>query len=427
MEPHFNELKGIKSFPIDCDNSAVYFPFFYSFILQSLNGVFVNGSKIKANEPYPIISGDKIAFGIAVGNSGTPEFEYVFHQSPLDFNLKRARVGDSDGTINEKKRKYDANVYLKDECSQGSSSVFEEQITVQENRIKELTDALLLKEQAHTDLALTLEKKEQDLLQKLEQQREELEFKKLEAERQLQSLLEQQLIEKEDVLRKNFEERIKAVETERDLVEKNLQKELNDKLTEKDETYKDELEKQREALNTILNQMRVERENREIEMSRNQELLSNMKSMKENERHLGSCLEELKRQIQQKGEDLVRQEEITKKAEEEGKRAVLSQMEDEFTCMICHELFIDAVTLACAHSFCEMCLRAWIKKKKECPVCRGRISGRAVKSIVLDSAIRKMVENADNETKQNRDQLILQRHALREAEQGIPYIIIVDK
>jgi len=44
----------------------------------------------------------------------------------------------------------------------------------------------------------------------------------------------------------------------------------------------------------------------------------------------------------------------------------------------------------------------------------------------LDSAIRKMIENADNETKQNREQLIVQRHALREAEQGISYIIIVD-
>jgi len=101
-------------------------------------------------------------------------------------------------------------------------------------------------------------------------------------------------------------------------------------------------------------------------------------------------------------------------------------MEDEFTCMICHELFIDSVTLTCAHSFCEMCLRSWMKKKKECPVCRGKITGKAVRSVVLDSAIRKMIENADNETKQNREQLIVQRHALREAEQGISYIIIVD-
>lgn len=393
--------------------------------MQSLNGVFVNGCKIKPNEPYPIVSGDKIAFGIAVGNSKAPEFEYLFHEVAQDCSLKRGRLNDEVGTSNGKKRKCDA-VYLNDNCSQKVESAFEERINIQENKIKELTAALSSKEQAHNNLAVTLEKKEQDLLEKLEKQREELETEKIEAERHLQDLLEQQLVEKENILKKNFEERLKAVELERDVVERNLQKELNDRLTEKDETYKEELEKQKEALNKILLEMKVERENREIEMVRNQELLNNLKSVKENEKHLGSCLEELKRQIQEKDEDLLRQEEITKKAEEDGKKAMLSQMEDEFTCMVCHELFVDAVTLPCAHSFCEMCLRSWMKKKKECPVCRGRITGRAVKSIVLDSAISKMIENADIETKQNRQQLLQQRNALKEAEQGIPYIIIVD-
>ena len=389
----------------------------------------MNGVRIESNEPYPILSGDKIAFGIAVGTNKDPEFEYIFHQVPQEYNLKR-RTSDGEGSCIPKRRKCETNECLQEGSPPGGSYInptFEGLIEIQEKRIKELTEQLLSEEQAHSDLALTLEKKEQDLATKLKIQREELEAEKLVAERKLQSLLEQQLKEKENILKANFEERIKAVEDERDLVEKNLQKELSIKLTEKDETYRVELEKQKEALNEILSEMKSERENREFEMSKNHELLNNLKSMKENEMHLGSCLEELKRQIQSKDEELSKQEEITRKAEEDGKKAVLSQMEDEFTCMICHELFVDSVTLSCAHSFCEMCLRSWMKKKKECPVCRGRIVGRAVKSVVLDSAICRMIENADNETKQNREQLVLQRRALREAEQGIPYIIIVDK
>ena len=388
--------------------------------------MFVNGVRIESNEPYQILSGDKIAFGIAVGTNKDPEFEYIFHQVPQEYNLKRTRVSDGEGSSIEKRRKCETNV-----CVQGGgnhdNSTFEERILIQEKRIKELTEQLSSEEQAHADLALTLERKEQDLSTQLELQREELEVEKLEAERKLQSLLEQQLKDKENILKANFEERIKAVEAERNLVEENLQKELSSRLTEKDETYRGELEKQKEALDKILNEMKIERENRELEMSKNEELLNNLRSMKENEKHLGSCLEELKRQIQNKDQELSKQEEIMKKAEEDGKKAVLLQMEDEFTCMVCHELFVDSVTLTCAHSFCEMCLRSWMKKKKECPVCRGRITGKAVKSVVLDSAINKMIENADNETKQNREQLVQERRALREAEQGISYVIIVDE
>ncbi len=120
----------------------------------------------------------------------------------------------------------------------------------------------------------------------------------------------------------------------------------------------------------------------------------------------------------------MQQQDVVKNAEETGKRSVLHQMEDEFTCMICHELFVDAVTLSCAHSFCEMCLRSWIRRKNDCPVCRKKINGKAVKSLVLDNAINKMIENADSETRQSRLSLLSERNALKQAEQGISYIII---
>ena len=394
-----------------------------------MNGVYVNGIKIKASSSYPLLSGDKVVFGRALAGSQSAEFEYVFQEIPVTNQLKRSRNDPNIEMACERKRKREEEESRKNEARAVQlqrESVFEEQIKLQEDRIQQLSSELTRKEEAHNDLAVTLEKKEQDLAEQLEKQREQLQLEKLEAEKKLQNLLEQQLIEKECILKENFDEKIKALENERSEVEKNLQKELSDKLSEKDETYREELEKQRETLNRILSEMETERQNREIEMLKNQELLNNLKSAEENEKHLGSCLEELRRQIQEKEQDLKRQEEITKKAEEDGKRCVLQQMEDEFTCMICHELFVHAVTLACAHSFCEMCLRSWMKRKKECPVCRNRIAGRAVKSVVLDSAISKMIENADSDTKQNRARLIAQRNALREAEQGkgITYIII---
>ena len=48
-----------------------------SFSLQSLNGVFLNGTRIQGSKPFVLKSGDKLAFGVGV-ESSPPEFEYVF-------------------------------------------------------------------------------------------------------------------------------------------------------------------------------------------------------------------------------------------------------------------------------------------------------------------------------------------------------------
>lgn len=42
-------------------------------------------------------------------------------------------------------------------------------------------------------------------------------------------------------------------------------------------------------------------------------------------------------------------------------------------CIICFEVLVDAKKLECAHSFCYDCLLKWMKKGKECPVCRRHI------------------------------------------------------
>ncbi len=212
-----------------------------------------------------------------------------------------------------------------------------------------------------------------------------------------------------------FDDKMKSLVKERDEVERNLQKDLDKRLTEKDTKHNEELEKQKLELNKILAEMEIERKSREAEILRNQELLDNLKNAEENEKKLGSCLEELRRQIHEKDEDLQKQHDTMKQAEETGKRSVLVQMEDEFTCMICHELFIKAVTLPCAHSFCESCLESWLKIKKDCPVCRKHLHKKQkfVKSLVLDNAVSKILENADDEVKQRRETMIKERSAAK--------------
>jgi hypothetical protein len=46
--------------------------------------------------------------------------------------------------------------------------------------------------------------------------------------------------------------------------------------------------------------------------------------------------------------------------------------QDSPTCSICLDLIIlkKAFTLQCSHTFHEKCINKWLKKKRECPICR---------------------------------------------------------
>ncbi|XP_023227391.1 E3 ubiquitin-protein ligase RNF8-like [Centruroides sculpturatus] len=85
-------------------------------------------------------------------------------------------------------------------------------------------------------------------------------------------------------------------------------------------------------------------------------------------------------------------------------------MESELICSICTELFIEAITLNCSHSFCKMCIQLWKKNKKKqvCPVCRTSIKTETP-ALTINNIIDKMVENLDSEMKEKRKQLIDER------------------
>ena len=69
---------------------------------------------------------------------------------------------------------------------------------------------------------------------------------------------------------------------------------------------------------------------------------------------------------------------------------------------------IQATTLNCTHSFCAFCIDEWMKRKKNCPVCRTPVTSQA-RAIVLDSYIEKMVSCFSDEMKERREQIIKER------------------
>uniref|UniRef100_A0A8C1Z0Z4 E3 ubiquitin-protein ligase CHFR n=1 Tax=Cyprinus carpio TaxID=7962 RepID=A0A8C1Z0Z4_CYPCA len=107
--------------------------------------------------------------------------------------------------------------------------------------------------------------------------------------------------------------------------------------------------------------------------------------------------------------------EVTKEEKEKAKaqkEEVVTQMtevlESELQCSICSELFIEAVTLNCAHSFCQHCIREWRKRKDKCPMCWQTITSQT-RSLVLDNCIDRMVENLSADMRERRLALINER------------------
>ncbi|XP_044025994.1 E3 ubiquitin-protein ligase rnf8 isoform X2 [Siniperca chuatsi] len=110
--------------------------------------------------------------------------------------------------------------------------------------------------------------------------------------------------------------------------------------------------------------------------------------------------------------------EVTKEEKEKAraqKDEVVTQvtevLENELQCIICSELFIEAVILNCAHSFCCHCIKQWRKKKDECPICRQAIQSQT-RCLALDNCINSMVENLSLDMKARRQTLITERKAV---------------
>ena len=135
------------------------------------------------------------------------------------------------------------------------------------------------------------------------------------------------------------------------------------------------------------------------------QVMAAQNSMEQEKHKLLSSIEALKSELAAKNELIAKKKDDEKKEKEETN--LVSSMVEEFTCVICQELFVSAHTLPCSHSFCEWCIKEWMKtkKRKECPICRKTISSNPVHSLVLDNAISKMELKLSSKEKQEREEL----------------------
>ncbi|CAB3995002.1 E3 ubiquitin- ligase RNF8-like [Paramuricea clavata] len=391
---------------------------------NSLNGVFLNGQKLPPNISQEIKPGDRICFGVAIENN-VHEFDYSFEMAPC---MKKRRLEFGEG--NEKEPK--VRKILK-KCDDGNSenvpgpsgeNLKENSKTTackiqeSEKKIEGLNHLLAEKERAYQS---QLEQKEKDLAEQLLQQKEGLEREKEEQEKHLMGLLQDKLRDKERDLSDQLEQQKAILLAEKEKVENNLMEEMNRKMEEKDKELTTQLEAQRNCLENTLQHKVAEQIRLQEELTRNKIEREKLEGLQENEKKLEGNLEFLRKELLAKQVQLEKQEEITRKADEMAKKGLVEQMEDEFTCIICQELFIQATTLACSHSFCDYCLKSWLKKKMTCPICRTDIKGTFVRSRVLDSAVEKIVETMDEETKTRRQAVSEERKR-----KGIEVTIIND-
>ncbi|KAL3271559.1 hypothetical protein HHI36_022034 [Cryptolaemus montrouzieri] len=123
------------------------------------------------------------------------------------------------------------------------------------------------------------------------------------------------------------------------------------------------------------------------------------------------------------GEEIIKldeedQEPPDKKKEKENskkeKQINFDLIEEEMQCSICSEMFIKAVTLNCCHTFCKYCIDQWKKQQCFCPICRQKITSMAP-TLVLDNYIEKIVCQMDDETKERRKRINVDRLTIEDA------------
>jgi hypothetical protein len=79
-------------------------------------------------------------------------------------------------------------------------------------------------------------------------------------------------------------------------------------------------------------------------------------------------------------------------------QCTIRKLGESLTCVVCSEIFIEASTLQCGHSFCLMCIETWLRRELTCPICRAAISLPPSRSLNLDQCVEILVQLAEDES-----------------------------
>ncbi|XP_047019263.1 E3 ubiquitin-protein ligase RNF8-like isoform X5 [Helicoverpa zea] len=280
-------------------------------------------------------------------------------------------------------------------------------------------------------------KERQEFLEMLQRETEQLRLAK---EKELKEI-EEQRIQREQALKlelntikKNLEDKVQQTEQEKLKAEKMLNEQMEHmkKVSNEDKIAMQKLMKEREDIENKLNEAQTnaaksleELRTRVIDRETELAALAAERIQKQAEQSsvvihtLQAQLEQVKSQLH-----TVETERNTilenicapdNAGEGSSKQTVLTEMgelmESELQCSVCNELFVEATTLNCSHTFCKYCISVWKKKKKDCPICRAPITSEC-KSLVLDSFIEKMVQSLSEDMKRKRKDILDNRKEL---------------
>ncbi|KAF5898632.1 E3 ubiquitin-protein ligase RNF8 isoform X1 [Clarias magur] len=373
---------------------------------ESLNGVWVNGNRISPGKPQVLQQGDVVRFGVPL--DGNPvEFEYVLVHSNFDiikaFLSKTAAAEVNAVTSRPKKlkRKLGTEEAESNNLQDSNSKLYRISNTDKSHGLPCPTGTVpeqagpsepsghLTQSSDSSTQHLTTFKRYSENLKVLKERMGATQKRAAELEGQEASSLEQRqemevLQEQMKLLRGELNSQQELARQRMEILERSVCEEERRLATERSQQKEDGLKKQlEEALkehHKVMEELKQEREGF-------QEVLQ----AKDNE--LKVTKEEKERARAQKDEVVTQMTEV---------------LENELQCIICSELFIEAVTLSCAHSFCQHCIADWRRRKDECPICRQPIVSQA-RSLVLDNCIDRMVENLSTVMRERRTALISQR------------------
>ncbi|XP_029903616.1 E3 ubiquitin-protein ligase rnf8 isoform X2 [Myripristis murdjan] len=373
---------------------------------KSLNGVSVNGKRIPAEAVHRLRLGDSVQLGVPIIGTKV-EYEYLLVQRPLkDIKPFLAKVHSSDAKtalISKKtKRKFNMDEVEPStsskpklyRCSSSDKSFAQPCPPVQHQQRPSTSQPEETGSSAEVQAAdppshslscpsdldnlqmysqniLMLRERVDDTrrrVESLEGQPQQGDPLKVEQVRELQSQLEtlRAKMHRMETLERSFSETKKQLEAQKTCQEeKLLKKQLEEALQEQKKVI-EELALSRQGFEEIL-------------LAKNKEL---------------EVTKEEKEKARAQKEEVVTQ--------------VTEVLENELQCIICSELFIEAVILNCAHSFCLHCISEWRKRKDECPICRQVIQSQT-RCLALDNCITSMVDNLSLDMKARRQTLITQR------------------
>ncbi|TRY60406.1 hypothetical protein DNTS_007168 [Danionella cerebrum] len=399
---------------------------------KSLNGVWVNGRRIRTGYPFLLQHGDSVQLGVPL--DGNPvEFEYVLIQrsfTEVEHFMSRSLLKETPPTSTvahkpkNQKRKFDGDESEQNPVQASKSkmyksdylraqpcppSVLQSRLELEKGALEPGSSSgsynLETLHQYSTTLGALKENTGSTQKHSGEPDQERILRHSAESQRTPKQTLHHQPEVKEPqsqkvVLRSHLkhqqQEPLKGVEVKQEsFCQEELQRVLI--MTEKAQQTEEGLKKQLE------------------------EALKEQQKVKEELEHAWEGFKEV---LQAKDKEL----EVTKEEKEKAKaqkEEVVSQMaevlESELQCSICSELFIEAVTLNCAHSFCQYCIREWRSRKDKCPMCWQNIV-LETRSLVLDSCIDRMLEQLSTETKERRLALLAQRKGQKPS---IPAAVVV--